>query len=187
MRLRNCSWLIVGVALLFAGCGDSDEDTKKPEPRFLFSIPAASGSLTGSGDADLTLRMTGARKYLTQFTDRPLREAFVVSSVDFAKNFDDYFAKSDPNAVLTFTPTGEKIPVSIVLKIGQPRWNAGSSTWTFPATRIRKKPSGDAAIKPPQIANPRRVNGVTLVIDDSIDNGNQAGLSDIIDNGDQGG
>jgi hypothetical protein len=52
---------------------------------YLFSIPTSSGSLTAAnGQHHLTLRLTGAREYLTRFTDRPLRGAFVVADTEFA-------------------------------------------------------------------------------------------------------
>ncbi len=136
---------------------------------FLFSIPTASGSVTGPNDEHLTLRLIGTRNYLTRFTDRPLGEAFVVDNVDFARRFKRYFGNSKPNAVLTYTPTGQQIPVSIVLTIGQPSWDAGSATWTFPATRVRKQPDNlpdtTVHIKPPFIPNPASFKQGTLFID----------------------
>lgn len=150
-------------------------------PSYLFSIPSATGSLTGPGDKHLTLRLTGARDYLTRFTDRPLRQAFVVADVDFARRFTSYFAGSRPNAVLTYTPAGAKVPVTIVLTLGEPRWNARHHTWTFPATRIRKQPDNlpdtTVHITPPAIPNPRGFTRATLMIDDS---GTGAGLGDAI-------
>jgi microcystin-dependent protein len=140
-------------------------------PSYLFSIPSAGGSLTGRNDQHLTLRMTGARRYLTRFTDRPLRQAAVVANVDFARRFAGYFAAADPNAVLTYTPAHAPIPVSVVLTIGQPRWDARRATWTFPATRIRKQtdnlPGTTVHIKPPVIPNPRSFKQATLLIDDA--------------------
>jgi hypothetical protein len=137
----------------------------------LFSIPSGAGSLLGPSDKRLTLRMSGGPTYLTRFTDRPLRQAFAVANVDFARQFNGYFASSNPNAVLTYTPRGSHVPVSIVLTIGQPRWNAKRATWTFPATRIRKQPDNvpgtTVRIKPALIANPRSFTSATLLIDDS--------------------
>lgn len=72
-------------------------------------------------DHHLTLRLTDTRDYLTQFTDRPLRQAFVVANVDFARRFISCFARGAPNAVLTFTHPGTQIPDSIVLTIRHPR------------------------------------------------------------------
>jgi hypothetical protein len=124
-----------------------------------------------TGQHHLVLRLTGARKYLTRFTDRPLREAFVVANTEFASRFRNYFAASNPNAVLTYTPTGEPIPVSIVLTIAEPRWNAQQRTWTFSATRIRKQsdnlPGTTVHITPPVIPDPRSFTHATLLIDAS--------------------
>jgi hypothetical protein len=76
------------VAALFACspavCG---APTRSAAPQYLFSIPSASGSLIGPSDKHLTLRLTGTRNYLTRFTDRPLRQAFVVANGDFARRF----------------------------------------------------------------------------------------------------
>jgi hypothetical protein len=166
--VRALGALTVAVAVLI-GCSSAlaAASPQPPAASYLFSIPTASGSLTGPNDQHLTLRLTGTRDYLTRFTDRPLRQAFVVANVDFAKRFKGYFADSDPNAVLTYTPRGSQIPVSIVLTIGQPRWNATRSTWTFPATRIRKQPDNLPGfhIKPPSIPNPRSFKQATLFID----------------------
>jgi hypothetical protein len=71
--------------------------------------------------------------------------------------------------VLTYTPTSDRIPVSIVLTIAEPRWNAQQHTWTFSATRIRKQPDNlpgtTVHITPPFIPNPRRFTHATLLID----------------------
>jgi hypothetical protein len=148
---------------------------KPSAPGYLFSIPTASGSLTGHGDKHLTLRMTGARDYLTRFTDRPLREAFVVANADFTKRFSHSFAGSKPSAVLTYTPRGARVPISIVLTLGQPRWNARHATWTFPATRIRKQAGNVAGskphVKPPVIPNPHSFSHATLLIDNGVHGG----------------
>ena len=172
--------LALAVAALLAWrSADAVSPKGSTAPRYLFSVPAAAGSLTGPDDGHLTLRLTGARDYLTRFTDRPFREAFVVADVDFARRFARDFAGSSPNAVLTYTPTGERIPTSIVLTIGRPRWDAGRSAWTLAARRIRKRPDNlpgsTVRITPPAIPNPHRFAQATLLIDDSIDNGEQGG------------
>jgi Pentapeptide repeats (8 copies) len=164
----------VAVAMAMASlmsCGSAFAATPAsvPAASYLFSIPTASGSLTGPDDRHLTLRLTGARDYLTRFTDRPLRDASVVADVDFARRFETYFAGSAPNAVLSYTPRGAQIPVSIVLTIRQPRWNGQHHTWTFPASRVRKQPDNlpdtTVHIKPPLIPNPGSFTQATLMID----------------------
>jgi uncharacterized protein YjbI with pentapeptide repeats len=166
--------IIAVVALIGSSQALAATTTRPPAASYLFSIPTSSGSLTGSGGHHrLKLRLTGARDYLTQFTDRPLRQAFVVANTDFASQFKTYFATSNPNAVLTYTPTGDRVPVSIVLTIAHPRWNARRHTWTFSATRIRKQPDNlpgsTRHIKPPFIRNPRSFTDATLLIDDSTE------------------
>jgi hypothetical protein len=168
--LRYALGVLLCGGALFAGAPAIAAKTKPAAaPQFLFSIPTASGTLTGPSDKHLTLRLVGTRNYLTRFTDRPLREAFVVANVDFARRFTTYFGNSKPNAVLTFTRPGSQIPVSIVLTIGQPSWDASSATWTFPATRIRKQPDNlpdtTVHIKPPVIPNPASFKHGTLFID----------------------
>jgi hypothetical protein len=163
--------LAVAVGALI-GCGSAIAATTPRAliPSYLFSIPTASGSLTGPNDKHLTLRLTGTRDYLTRFTDSPLRQATVVANVDFARRFKTYFAASAPNAVLTYTPRGAQIPVSIVLTITAPHWNPKRSTWTFRATRIRKRSDtlpGSIHITPPLIPNPRTFGHATLLIDGS--------------------
>jgi uncharacterized protein YjbI with pentapeptide repeats len=165
----------VAVAALMGGSSALAATTtpRAAAPSYLFSIPTASGSLTGPDDHHLTLRLSGARDYLTRFTDRPLRQAFVVANVDFARRFRGYFASSAPNAVLTYTPSGAPVPVSIELTIRQPRWNAQHHTWTFLATRIRKRPDSlpgtTVHIKAPLIPDPRSFDQATLLIDDTVD------------------
>ena len=136
---------------------------------FLWSIPSASGSLTGPNDRHLVLRLVGMRNYLTRFTDRPVRQAFVVANVDFVRRFKRYFADARPNAVLSFSQRGHRIPTQIVLKIGHPRWNPKTSTLTFRAVRILKReddlPDATVHIKPPLIPNPRHFKQASLFID----------------------
>jgi hypothetical protein len=164
--------LAVGIAAM-VGCSSAvaAPAARPTVPRYLFSIPSGSGSLTGPDDRHLTLRLFDARRYLTRFTDRPLRRAAVVANVDFARRFTGYFASAEPNAVLTYTPRGAQIPVSIVLTIGAPRWNATRFAWTFKATRIRKTPDSlpgtTVRIRPPVISNPPSFKHATLLIDDS--------------------
>jgi hypothetical protein len=136
---------------------------------YLWSIPSASGSLRGPDDRHLVLRLVGMRRYMTRFTDRPVRRAFVVANVDFVRRFTRYFAHAKPNAVLSFSRRGHRIPRQIVLKIGHPRWHPKSSSMTFRAVRIRRKeddlPDATVHIKPPMIGNPRHFDHAGLFID----------------------
>ena len=151
-------------ASLFIDSGSSSQQVN-----YLWSIPSASGSLTGPDDQHLVLRLVGVRNYLTRFTDRPVRQAFVVANADFLRRFKAYFARANPNAVLSFRKAGSRIPTEIVLNIGRPRWNPKTSTLTFSAVRILKRednlPDTTVHIKPPVIPNPRHFDQASLFID----------------------
>ena len=155
--------LMVASSTLFAATAPPSQ------VNYLWSIPSASGTLTGRNDHHLTLRLVGVRDYLTRFTDRPIRQAFVVVNADFVRRFKRYFADAKPNAVLSFSQPGHRIPTDIVLQIGQPRWHPKTSTLTFPAVRILKRednlPDTTVRIKPPLIANPRHFGHASLFID----------------------
>jgi hypothetical protein len=160
--------LTVGV-LLVASPTLAAATVPRQQLNFLWSIPSASGSLTGPNDQHLVLRLVGVRDYMTRFTDRPVRGAYVVANADFVRRFKRYFADVNPNAVLSFSEDGNRIPTEIVLEIGQPQWNRKTSTFTFPAVRIPHMedvlPDTTVHIKPPLIGNPRHFDQASLFID----------------------
>jgi hypothetical protein len=172
LRRRRAAIAAVGLTvgmLLVASTSLSAATTPPQQFNYLWSIPSASGSLTGPNNQHLVLRLVGLRDYMTRFTDRPVRKAYVVANADFVRRFKGYFADSNPNAVLSFSEAGNRIPTEIVLKIGQPRWNRTTSTLTFPAVRILKRPDDlpdtTVHIKPPLIRNPRHFDQASLFID----------------------
>ena len=160
--------LTVGM-LLVASSTLSAATAPRRQINYLWSIPSASGSLTGPDNRHLVLRLVGVRGYLTRFTDRPVRTAFVVANADFVRRFKRYFADAKPNAVLSFSKDGNTIPTEIVLEIGQPQWNPKTSTFTFPTVRIPRReddlPGTTVRIKPPLIRNPRHFDQASLFID----------------------
>jgi hypothetical protein len=166
--------LTVGM-LLIASSTLSAATAPRQQVNYLWSIPSASGSLTGANDRHLVLRLVGVRNYLTRFTDRPVRQAHVVANADFVRRFKAYFADANPNAVLSFRKDGNRIPTEIVLQIGQPRWNPKTATLTFPALRIPHMeddlPGTTVHIKPPLIRNPRHFDQASLFIDSSSTSG----------------
>ena len=158
------------LAALAAGTSTLSAATPtRQQPNYLWTIPGASGSLTGPNNQHLTLRLVGVRDYLTRFTDRPVRQAYVVANVDFIRRFKHYFADSNPNAVLSYSLGGKAIPIAIVLQLGQPRWDPKTSSLTFPAKRIPHMednlPDTTVHIKPPFIPNPRHFDTAGLFID----------------------
>jgi hypothetical protein len=162
--------IAASLAALTAASSTLSAATRAPRRlNYLWAIPSASGSLTGLNDRHLTLRLIGVRNYLTRFTDRPFRKAYVVANVDFVRRFKHYFAASHPNAVLSYGMRGKAIPIAIVLQLGPPRWDPKTSTLTFPAKRIPRMeddlPDSTVHIKPPFIPNPRHFDKAGLFID----------------------
>jgi hypothetical protein len=176
LTLPLCRWrgamdavgLAVGM-LLVASSPLSAATAPRQQVNYLWSIPSATGSLTGPNDQHLVLQLGGVRDYLTRFTDRPVRQAYVVANTDFVRRFQGYFADANPNAVLTFSQNRIGIPTEIVLQIGQPEWDPQRSTLTFPAVRIPQAeddlPDTTVHIKPPLFRNPRSFFNATLFID----------------------
>ena len=165
------------LAALTTGCGGTHSGTTassaatlaRQQLNYLWAIPSAAGSLTGPDDQHLTLRLVGVRNYLTRFTDRPVRRAYVVANVDFVRRFKDYFADSKPNAVLSYSVGGKAIPTAVVLQLGQPRWDLKTSSMTFPARRTPHMeddlPDTTVHITPRFIPNPRHFDKAGLFID----------------------
>lgn len=172
-RLKKPLTVVVAIAALAAlttGASTLSAATSAPQDvNYMWAIPSASGSLTGPNDQHLALRLVGVRDYLTRFTDRPVRKAYVVANADFVRRFKNYFADSKPNAVLSYAMGGKPIPTAVVLELGQPRWDAKTATLTFPAKRIPhiedNLPDTTVHIKPPFIPNPRHFDTAALFID----------------------
>ena len=98
----------LAVGMLLVATSTSFAATAAPQQlNYLWSIPSASGSLTGRDNQHLVLRLVGVRDYLTRFTDRPVSQAYVVANADFVRRFKRYFATANPNAVLSFSKAGE--------------------------------------------------------------------------------
>ena len=162
--------IAASLAALTAGTSTLSAATPaRQQLNYMWAIPSASGSLTGPNDQHLTLRLVGVRDYLTRFTDRPIRKAYVVANVDFVRRFKSYFGDSNPNAVLSYSLGGKAIPAAVVLELGQPRWDPKTTSLTFPAKRIPhvedNLPDTTVHIKPPFIPNPRHFDKAGLFID----------------------
>ena len=169
-RRRAMAAFGLAVGMLLVATSTSFAATAAPQQlNYLWSIPSASGSLTGRDNQHLVLRLVGVRDYLTRFTDRPVSQAYVVANADFVRRFKRYFATANPNAVLSFSKAGQRIPTQIVLRISHPRWRPKTSTLTFRAVRIVKReddlPDTTVHVKPPVIRNPRRFEQASLFID----------------------
>jgi hypothetical protein len=140
---------------------------------YLWVVNSEGGTITGSGDAGLTLTLTGVRDYATQFADRPVRHAYVLSTTDFADRWEQWFSPVTPNAVLSFTEPGSPMPASIVLEVTDPVYDKAARTLVFDAARLHREPDPhpDAveAIALPNVPTPATFISGALFIDSAGD------------------
>lgn len=111
-------------------------------PTYLFAINSKRGTVRGvgkdTGKEKLTLVLRGVSDHATQFADRPIRDAFVLSTKDLEARWDRWFHDSDPNAVLSFSQGKDPMPHSIVVKLRKPRYNEKKGTLTFTARHLHR-------------------------------------------------
>lgn len=128
----------------------------------------------------LTLKDVSA---ITKFSDRPFRDATLISPRALAKNWREWFATSPPNAVLTFQHKGRPsaAPTSIVVSLRSPHYRADMDALTFTAVRIhRLNDPSEAGRGWERATTPKSLKGVSLFIDDAYDCGpgaNCAGMN----------
>lgn len=126
-----------------SGSSSSGSPAPSPQASYLWSVTSAGGRIEGvgadTGNEDLTLVMTGLRDYVTQFPDRPLREAYAVPTQQLVDRWSEWFATSPPNAVLSFVAGDDPNPRVVVLELGQPTYDPGAATLTFPARHIHRE------------------------------------------------
>ena len=95
---------------------------------WLFVEDAAGGTITGPDDQHLKLKLNKVRKYITEFTDRPNRQAYALPNADFFTAWPQTFAGDPPNAVLSYSLPGQQQPLNIVLTLTNPQYDAISRT-----------------------------------------------------------
>lgn len=190
MRVRGTSLLtgLLAAGLLLAGCGTAT--TASPPAGlsinaagataaadYLWMLSAAGGTVTGigadTGDEVLTLTLTGVNDHATQFADRPARDAYVISTPDFADRWDAWFGSTPPNAVLSYQLAGDVRPRAIVLEIDDPQYDAAAGTITFVARHLHRgsdpHPDAIAPIEVAPRAVPASFRSASLFIDSAGD------------------
>jgi hypothetical protein len=138
---------------------------------WLFVEDAAGGTITGPDDQHLKLKLNKVRKYITEFTDRPIRQADAVPNADFFTAWPQMFAGDPPNAVLSFSLPGQQQPLNIVLTLTNPQYDAIKRTVAYDAVRILQ--ATDIYLDNPDLApfqthkTPQRFGKASLFIDDA--------------------
>jgi len=150
-----------------ATAGSTDQPAETEE--FLFTVQAARGSTTplkttGPVDEKFRLTLTDVDP-VTVFSNRPFRDASLISPKLLVNSWESLFADDPPNAVLTFARSG-KAPASMVIEIDNPRYNAATRTLTFIATRIaREHDPTEKGANWQRLTTPTAMTSVSLFID----------------------
>ena len=175
--------IIASVVVFSLGYFSSNFFDQKNEPQvvgssktYLYEVQASSGNIS---DLDVTQQnhetftltldgLTGEAAVVTQFTDRPYREASALSANELVQQWSTLFVTSSPNAVLSYLEPGTSTPQSIVVTLSEPRHEDSSGALSFHATRVFREDSDEtsdtAVIRP---VTPTSFVSPSLFIDSS--------------------
>jgi hypothetical protein len=108
----------------------------------LFTVQAARATtsnvkITGSADETFTLTLIGVDP-VTVFSNRPFRDAWLISPRGLTANWDTWFEGDPPNAVLSYGHR-DKAPLTMVITLTNPTYKAATRTLTFTGTRIERE------------------------------------------------
>ena len=135
----------------------------------LFTVQAARATtsnmkINGSADETFTLTLTGVDP-VTVFSNRPFRDAWLISPRGLDANWETWFAGDPPNAVLTFGHS-DKAPLTMVITLTNPSYRASARTLTFTATRIERDHDPiEKGANWERITTPAAMTSVSLFID----------------------
>ena len=111
--------LIVGAtaaALVLSGCTQSN-DASEGQPEWLFTQTAEGTTYTANADGTGTLVLRGAGPTTTAFTNRPVREAHLLSTQAFTIQWDEVFGDNPPNATLVEAASPGTVDVIELLSV----------------------------------------------------------------------
>jgi len=103
---------------------------------YLYSQTAKSGSLVEEANGDYTLTLREISDATVVFTDRPIRDAFAVTTADFVARFAASFGDDPPNAALSFVPADGNVASTAVFTIDDPIYDGQARTLTYRAVDI---------------------------------------------------
>jgi len=152
-----------------ASASVSTTDGSSTVEELLFTVQAARATsshvqVTDVGEEAFTLTLSGVDP-VTVFTNRPFRDAWLISPRGLDTNWETWFAGDPPNAVLTFGH-GDKAPLTMVVTLTDPSYRASNRTLTFTAIRIeREHDPVEKGANWERITTPASMNSVSLFID----------------------
>ena len=133
---------------------------------WLFVQDAASGTLVGTDDQNLTLTLKNVRLYTSAFSDRPDRLAAALPNQKFIDNWATGFASSPPNATLSYRHAGSVRPTNIVLTLTSPSYDPKKLTIKYKAATVFRTISNHVPNAPGySIPIPKSFGAASLFID----------------------
>lgn len=136
---------------------------------YMFTVQAARGTTTQMAPAErgterFRLTLTGIDP-VTMFSDRPFRDATLMSPRALDTNWEAWFDESPPNAVLTYARPG-RAPGSMVVTVTDPTYRAAGRTLSFIATRVpREHDPAEKSVTWQRLTTPTSMRSVSLFID----------------------
>ncbi len=144
MRVVGSAVFALGVGLGVVAAAAPAVGSQQGQASYLFVINSQRGTIEGigadTGKERMRLTLRGVSDHATQFTDRPIRKAYVLSTRDLTSRWSRWFKGNPPNAVLTFSKAKDAMPHSIVVKLTKPRYDAQAETLEFTARHIHRRP-----------------------------------------------
>jgi len=140
------SFAIASIAItgtfVAAGCGGGSKPAasttrQRKDVGLLFVQAAPHGTFVSAGGADdFTLTLRDSAPQVIWFSDRPERHEGQLAIERFVGAWKSFgFAEDPPNAALTLL-RGDDKEDTVIVKLGQPRYDAARDTLSFPAHRI---------------------------------------------------
>jgi hypothetical protein len=158
--------LAVVIGLFADGDGDGATDTAASEVSWLYSQTADGGELDDLGDGNYLLIMRGVDPHTIQFSDRPDRLVEIIDTARLVHKWEELFADSAPNAVLTeHEASGETD--SLVVVLTNPVYDAAAGTLSYDAQLLADElhPERLVALADKQMRPPETMRGISLFID----------------------
>lgn len=183
--------MLLGLALPLSTAGAEPTGPSQPLPQgvdvtragkapeaWLFTAQSASGKTRklkakDREDERFMLKLVGVGP-VTKFSDRPFRDASLISPRMLVGNWKKWFGASPPNAVLTFRDSARPAaaPSSIVVTLKSARYNKKADALIFTAVRIHRlhDPAEDRKDWS-RTSTPRSFTSASLFIDDAYNCG----------------
>lgn len=101
------------------------------DPSYLFLLNAGNGTLEQKTDRNYKLTLSDVSDITVVFSDRPIRQAHIIHTADFAASFGDLFGDDPPNAALNFMLDDAQTEADYaVFIIHNPKYDADAEIFT---------------------------------------------------------